>query len=204
MRHPPTGVTVDLSNNANNAGGDAAGDKLSLVENLLGSEHDDSLTGDGNANVLEGGKGADTLAGGGGIDTASYAGSDAGVTVDLANSANNAGGDAAGDVLSGFENLIGSAQDDDLRGDNGNNRIDGGCGLRHPDAGAGNDTLLGGDGWRHLHAGRQSDQGRPDRWRRRQQHAGACRQLCGGPDLHRDDGRQHRRASCSPTATATR
>ena len=67
------GVTVDLSNNANNAGGDAAGDKLSLVENLLGSEHDDNLTGDGNANVLEGGKGADTLAGGGGIDTASYA-----------------------------------------------------------------------------------------------------------------------------------
>ena len=141
------GVTVDLSNNANNAGGDAAGDKLSLVENLLGSEHDDNLTGDVNANVLEGGKGADTMAGGSGIDTASYAGSDAGVTVDLANSANNAGGDAAGDVLSGFENLIGSAQDDDLRGDNGNNRIDGGSGFDTLTAGAGNDTLLGGDGW---------------------------------------------------------
>src|SRR4030095_15350038 len=110
------GVTVDLSNNANNAGGDAAGDTLSQVENLLGSQQGDNLTGDANANVIEGGKGGDTLAGGLGIDTASYASSAAGVTVDLTNNGNNAGGDALGDMLSGFENLIGSGLDDDLRG----------------------------------------------------------------------------------------
>ena len=49
-------------------GGDAQGDRLKGIENLRGSAHADTLTGDGTGNVLEGGAGADTLNGGGGVD----------------------------------------------------------------------------------------------------------------------------------------
>ncbi|MGC6412615.1 MAG: calcium-binding protein [Candidatus Puniceispirillaceae bacterium] len=135
-------------------GGDAADDLLNSIEHLTGGAGNDTLTGnDGNntltggagndtlsggagADTLTGGAGGDTLTGGGGVDTASYAGSNAGVTVNLAtNSA--AGGHAAGDTLSGIENLIGSDHADTLTGDSGNNTLTGG---------AGKDTLTGGGG----------------------------------------------------------
>lgn len=139
-------VTVDLSNNANNAGGDAAGDILTAIENLRGSANDDILIGNAGANVLEGGAGADKLDGGLGIDTASYENSGAGVTVDLGDNSKNAGADAAGDVLINIENLTGSTHDDTLIGDGGNNRLDGGAGDDILQACCGNDTLLGGAG----------------------------------------------------------
>ena len=41
-------------------GGDAAGDTFLSIENLTGSGHNDSLTGDAGGNLLEGGPGADT------------------------------------------------------------------------------------------------------------------------------------------------
>jgi Ca2+-binding RTX toxin-like protein len=91
------GVTVTLATpgvaqNTINAGTDT----LTSIENLLGSDFNDTLTGDAGANKLEGGLGNDTLNGGlgndsldGGLgtDTASYAGASAGVTVTLASSA---------------------------------------------------------------------------------------------------------------------
>ncbi|MGE9009801.1 hypothetical protein ACO2JO_14540 [Leptospira interrogans] len=49
--------------------GDALGDVLSDIDNLVGSAFADVLTGGGNANVLTGGLGADKLTGGGGLDT---------------------------------------------------------------------------------------------------------------------------------------
>src|SRR5262245_7630333 len=49
--------------------GDAAGDTLSEIENLIGSAQADTLTGDGGDNVLDGGAGNDTLDGGAGDDT---------------------------------------------------------------------------------------------------------------------------------------
>lgn len=58
------------------SGGDAASDTLTSIENLIGSDHDDSLTGDGNDNVLTGGAGEDELTGGGGADTFVYTGDD--------------------------------------------------------------------------------------------------------------------------------
>ncbi|MBW8727455.1 MAG: calcium-binding protein [Inquilinus limosus] len=62
------GVTVDLG--AGTAtGGDAAGDVLVSIENLVGSGFGDSLTGSSAANVLDGGGGLDALAGGSGDDT---------------------------------------------------------------------------------------------------------------------------------------
>ena len=60
------GVTVSLA--AGTASGGAGSDALSLVENVTGSAHADTLTGDGNANTLRGGGGIDTLNGGAGSD----------------------------------------------------------------------------------------------------------------------------------------
>lgn len=149
------GVTVDLSlAGPQVSGGDADGDTLTNFENLIGSSFGDVLTGDGGVNqilgndgndIIEGGAGGDGLVGGGGSDTLSYAGSSGAVTVDLATSTAT-GGDASGDLISGFENLIGSAQGDTLSGDAGANTIDGGDGDDIIRGAAGADVLLGGAG----------------------------------------------------------
>ncbi|HRD28735.1 MAG TPA: pre-peptidase C-terminal domain-containing protein, partial [Caulobacter sp.] len=139
-----TAVTVNLLTNIV-SGGDAQGDVISGFENLTGSSNNDVLTGNAGANVLDGGLGGDTLIGGDGIDTISYVGSSAGVSVRLFN--NTAfGGDAQGDVISGFENITGSSNNDDLRGSTGANVLDGGAGNDLLIGFAGADTLIGGDG----------------------------------------------------------
>jgi Ca2+-binding RTX toxin-like protein len=61
------GVTVNLTTGLA-SGGDAAGDELISIENVIGSSAADVLTGNGVANVLNGGLGADTLSGGEGAD----------------------------------------------------------------------------------------------------------------------------------------
>ena len=92
-----SGVTVNLSLATSQSGGDAAGDTLSGIENAVGSRTASNvLTGDSNANVITGGAVADTLNGGTGTDTVDYSGSTAGVTVNLALSTSQSGGDAAG------------------------------------------------------------------------------------------------------------
>ncbi|MEX0758850.1 MAG: hypothetical protein WD100_04660, partial [Tistlia sp.] len=87
----------------------------------------DTLYGGAGDDLLVGGLGADLLDGGEGNDTVSYARSDAGVTVDLLAGAAS-GGDAEGDTLVSIENVIGSAHDDVLTGDGGDNLLDGGAG----------------------------------------------------------------------------
>ena len=62
------GVSVDLLADTA-AGGDAAGDTLTDIENLEGSQLSDSLVGDSDDNVLSGLGGDDILDGGGGDDT---------------------------------------------------------------------------------------------------------------------------------------
>lgn len=121
-----SGVTVNLTTNVH-SGGDAAGDTLSNIENIIGSASVDTLTARALGSVLEGGAGGDTITGGAGIDTVSYASSSAAVTVAL-NSSSNTGGDAAGDVLSGLENIIGSNYDDNFTGTSSANEINGGSG----------------------------------------------------------------------------
>src|SRR5262245_7561307 len=54
----PAAVNVSLDI-GKGYGGDAEGDILTLIENLTGSDYDDQLVGDGNANVLQGGVGND-------------------------------------------------------------------------------------------------------------------------------------------------
>ncbi len=139
------------------AGGDAQGDLLVTVENVIGSALGDQLIGNSAANVLDGGAGndqlrglggADTLIGGLGTDTAHYGDSAQGVTVTIDDSGNGTGlgGDAQGDVLQGIEHLTGSAFDDVLSAGAGANLLQGGAGNDRLRGGAGADTLVGGDG----------------------------------------------------------
>jgi len=146
-------VNVNLQTGIH-SGGHAAGDTLDSIENLTGSDHGDTLAGGAGDNVLNGadgddvllgGGGADSLAGGDGNDTASYAGSNAAVNINLG-SGTHSGGYAAGDTVSGVENLIGSSHSDTLTGDTGGNALDGGDGNDSLDGGAGDDSLVGGSG----------------------------------------------------------
>ena len=157
-----TGVTVNLTTGTG-TGGDAQGDEITSVENLVGSNYADVLTGDAVANilhgldgddeilgnggndVLEGGAGADELNGGLGVDTVSYLNSDAGITLDLVEGTGE-GGHAEGDVLTGIENAIGSDHDDELTGDNHANQLESGDGDDDLYGGMGADRLDGGDG----------------------------------------------------------
>jgi Ca2+-binding RTX toxin-like protein len=122
-------------------GGDAEGDRLSLIDNLIGSQFNDTLIGDANANRLDGGAGADILDGGPGNDTVGYSGSAAAVSVDLTTGIAT-GGDAQGDTLLEIENLVGSRFNDTLRGNDGSNVIDGGSGADKLTGGAGADTFV--------------------------------------------------------------
>ena len=100
--------------------GDAGDDVLS------GGAGDDVLAGwDGN-DILEGGAGNDDIGGGAGIDTATYANASGAVAIDLVHGLMS--GAAGVDRIGGVENLIGSAFNDSLTGDDFNNLLVGGAG----------------------------------------------------------------------------
>ncbi|MHA6264602.1 hypothetical protein ACXYMO_15500 [Arenibacterium sp. CAU 1754] len=61
-------VTVDLTDALLNTG-EAAGDTFTAIENITGSNYDDTLTGSAKANIIQGGKGSDLLLGLSGDDT---------------------------------------------------------------------------------------------------------------------------------------
>jgi len=123
----PAGVTVSLMTGLGTDGFGTV-DTLKNIENLMGSNANDTLEGNAGANVLNGG---------GGSNTVSYEHATAGVTVNLGTTkAQNTGG-AGADTVSNFLNLIGSAFNDTLTGTTGANTIDGG---------GGNDTIAGGSG----------------------------------------------------------
>jgi Ca2+-binding RTX toxin-like protein len=172
-----TGVVVNLTivvyhGNGTGSGGEAAGDILMDIENVSGSQGDDSLIGDNGANtlqgwygndaltghggndVLDGGGGndvlygyvgADALDGGAGSDTASYYTGTTGIVVNLATGFGS-GGQAAGDTLTEIETLSGSQGNDSLIGDGGANTLQGWNGDDMLTGASGKDTLVGGAG----------------------------------------------------------
>ena len=150
-----TGVTVNLADGTGK-GGHAQGDRITDVENVTGSDHEDVLTGDAGANRLEGGGGADQLDGGAGEDRVSYRGSAAGVTVNLSDGAAE-GGHAEGDEIVNFENVTGTDYADILTGDARANRLAGGRGDDELRGSAGNDVLEGGAGADRLNGGAGAD-----------------------------------------------
>ena len=165
------GVQVDLRT-GEGTGGDAEGDRLISIERVTGSSYADKLTGNARNNVLSGGAGDDTLSGGAGddslfggagndvllggagadvlnggdgIDRVSYAGSAAGVQVDL-RTGEGTGGDAEGDRLISIERVTGSSYADRLTGNAEDNVLSGGAGNDTLSGGLGKDVLTGGAG----------------------------------------------------------
>ncbi len=147
------GVSVNLATGIG-SGGTATGDTLVAIEDVIGSAHDDTLTGSSAASRLTGGDGADTVDGGAGsdvlrgdagadtldggadFDLVSYADSTKGVSVNLATGIGG-GGTAFGDHLASIEAVTGSAYADALIGDGAANTFRGGAGADHLDGGAG-------------------------------------------------------------------
>ncbi|WP_225770488.1 calcium-binding protein [Inquilinus sp. Marseille-Q2685] len=158
------GVRVNLATGVV-SGGDAEGDTIADIEHVRGSARADTLVGSAGDNMLRGGNGDDWLVGGAGADTldggfgwsdiASYSGSNAGVTVNLA-LGTGSGGDAEGDSIADdiedasgsayADTLTGNAEDNFLSGGAGNDVIRGEAGDDVLEGGAGADTLSGGDG----------------------------------------------------------
>ncbi len=147
-------VKVSLQGTA--TGGQATGDKLTSIENLIGSSSADTLQGNSSYNLLKGGAGADRLDGAAGTDTASYSGASAGVTASLANSSINTG-DAKGDVYVSIERLTGTSHADKLYGNGGANLLTGNLGNDVLNGGSGNDTLNAGSGADDLTGGAGAD-----------------------------------------------
>lgn len=135
-------------------------------DSLNGGTGSDVLNGGTGSDTLEGGAGGDTLTGGSGMDYASYAGSDAGVTVDLSTNTFS-GGHATGDVNGGgLDGLIGSDFDDSLTGYDAQgvdaegpwtNVLYGGLGNDTLDGRGGDDSLYGEEGSDSLIGGAGSD-----------------------------------------------
>ena len=149
----PSAVNVDLARSSQQ-GGNAQGDVLVGIEGIVGSNFGDTLRGSAGQDVLRGGSGndelegragADALCGDAGTDTVSYAGSNAGVDVNLARTV-QLGGHAIGDTLSSIENVTGSRYGDKLTGDGLGNWLSGGAGNDILDGGGGADHLAGGSG----------------------------------------------------------
>ncbi|UWS06771.1 calcium-binding protein [Phaeobacter inhibens] len=140
-------------------GGDGDDDLDGGLEDdwLFGGSGADTLKGGDGRDVLNGGEGADVLNGGGGLlDAASYQGSAEAVQIDL--TANTAGGgDAAGDVLSNIENVIGSDHADVLVGNDIDNVLEGADGDDTLNGGAGHDSFIGGDGNDNITGGEGDD-----------------------------------------------
>lgn len=155
----PAFVTVDLTlQPAPQATGGAGTDTLTSIESLIGSSHDDVLTGndaqnflvgEGGNDTLNGGAGNDFLAGkagndtmdgGDGNDTARYDLASSGVTVNLGIAGPQPTGGAGTDTLTSIENLEGSVHDDILIGDGGDNRLEGRGGADVLEGKGGTDT----------------------------------------------------------------
>ena len=135
-------------------GGDADGDTLASIENVTGSDFDDTLTGDAVANTLVGGDGNDTLDGGVGDDIITAGFDDGTGDIFIGGEGNdtyqiegstvenyafnvdlNTGTDQYHNSYSGIENINGGSGDDTFIGDDNVNIFNGG---------AGDDTMYGG------------------------------------------------------------
>ncbi len=149
-------VNIDLLNNVI-GGGDAEGDTLISIENIIGSDNasardwvwgdaqDNHIQGMAGHDILEGGAGADIIDGGAGWDYSRYTGSSSAININLETGINT-GGDAEGDVLIGIEAVVGSAHNDTIIGGASNDYIRGENGNDTLNGGAGADQLYGGNG----------------------------------------------------------
>ncbi|MCC6624027.1 MAG: calcium-binding protein [Deltaproteobacteria bacterium] len=164
------GVTVSIDGVANDGetGGDEGDNVKSDVEDLIGTDFDDALTGSASNNLFVGGDGDDVMSGLGGNDIFDESAADSGsdtfngglgtdlvdysartvaliVTMDGVDADDGESGEAD-DVEADIEDLWGGTAADDITGNALANFIDGGAEDDTLDGGAGNDTLFGAAG----------------------------------------------------------
>ena len=148
-------TTVDLG--AGTASGAGIGtDQVTDFENVVGSNFDDTITGDQSSNILFGGRGNDQLRGAQGFDYAAYwfAASAVNANLQTRTSTGTTTLDAQGNDLSegtdaflDIEGLLGTMNFNDvLVGDNQDNYIDGDGGDDNLSGGGGDDWFVGGLG----------------------------------------------------------
>jgi Ca2+-binding RTX toxin-like protein len=149
-------VTIDLALSTA-SGGDADGDTLVSIENLVGSiVGNDVLTGNSADNILSGLDGNDTLAGNAGNDVLlgdlgndTLSGGDGDDNIDGGDGADTASGGNGNDIVFGGadnDTIHGDANDDKLTGGDGDDTLYGDSGNDVLGGGSGNDNLSGGDG----------------------------------------------------------
>ena len=182
--HSPSGLNIYLIAGGPSSG-EAAGDRYTSIENVIGSYYDDGIYGDAGPNKLYGLSGRDTLYGwgggdslfggddtdnlvgssgfdfidgGNGIDTLSYQLSPTGLTVSMANPAVNTGW-AAGDQYVNVEDCTGTEYDDVIYGDDqAVNNLMGLAGNDRIYGGGGYDVMIGGAGADFLDGGAGKDE----------------------------------------------
>jgi len=145
-----TGVSVDLQNDTATENGGVV-DTLTSIENILGSQYDDTfITATNETNIIDGGTSDDKG------DTVDYSSRNNAIDVALTGSTLatvTIAGDTNYDQIKNIENVTGSTTDDTITGDNfvntllgmaGNDTLDGGGEADYISGGAGNDTIIGG------------------------------------------------------------
>lgn len=148
-------VTVDLVTDVGTGEGK---DLLPGIEDVVGGDGNDKLTGDSFANemvggpgndklyggagsdTLEGDAGDDTMSGDAGVDTVVYTHTNQDLTVDMLKDASSGDGN---DSLPGVENMVSGSGNDTIYGDGQANEISGGDGADSIFAGGGNDIVTG-------------------------------------------------------------
>ena len=166
-------ININLGDALAESGGHAQGDILTAIENVIGSNFDDAITGSTANNVLQGlagadrlfggagadileggagddmlygGLGADQLIGGDGFDFARYDDAAWGnLVINMAVPTRNTGS-AAGDTYSEIEGIIAGSGNDTVTGNSFANTLYGGGGNDTLNGGLGKDTLYGGTG----------------------------------------------------------
>jgi Ca2+-binding RTX toxin-like protein len=112
---------------------------------FAGTGIDKADGGEGDRDIVRGDSGVDSLDGGpGGQDIVSYASATRG-GIDVSLGTGKSKGDGH-DTLSGFEDVVGSPQDDTIVGDGSVNRLDGGVGNDALSGAGGGDEAFGGAG----------------------------------------------------------
>ncbi|WP_245278274.1 putative Ig domain-containing protein [Methylosinus sp. PW1] len=158
-------VRVNLAVTTAQATGGAGKDTLVSIENLIGSDFNDTLTGNAGVNTLRGGLGADKLNGGEGTDTLIGGGGNdiyyvddigdvvielfgEGVDVVSSSVSYTLAANVENLTLTGLADLNGTGNElnNTLTGNAGANTLDGGLGADKLNGGAGADTLIGGGG----------------------------------------------------------
>ena len=123
----------------------AEGDILASIENITGSRHNDTITGDDVPNILMGGAGDDTLSGmGQGDKLHGGDGNDKLYADAVGSSADDSKNELHGGA--GDDELVGASGEDTLNGGDGNDTLNGDGGSDTLNGGAGDDILTGGDG----------------------------------------------------------